>query len=463
MSARAPFIPRSPSVLDSNPAEKPASPAAHEPFRPNGLLSNDTHTPHPEQRNATPSDLDKPTSQDSVAMFKPLNVSGVGKAKSNPHNSLSARPAKSRPSIDSNRASKPYASAQHRHLAVPRPSSPFFPNTGMVTMNAFRVPPPPSHGAQLPDADDLSSNKAHIGTAYDDSGFGEHSDLHPKHIGSAPASDSFRFLDTSFASSHRSRTASHPSLASIHEVDEEEDGSGPRKVHQMGPSLADAHGSFSGDYSDSFSDSGHTDGRFSQGLRRTAKRVERAVDEEDEYEYGTDAKRYKMASHQDEYTTVTSRRATPARYSGGDLNHSTAPVQALPVHPVQENSKVAGEPDSKQALYQLLGHDLDICVEAHADAYEQARKKWSECSVEEWTKGGDDLGERFGKMLDLVKDHMTMKLSLYASLHNTISEHRTALSEREKVLDEAKDSLLREGGAVVGGIPKMGGGETKEM
>ena len=43
----------------------------------------------------------------------------------------------------------------------------------------------------------------------------------------------------------------------------------------------------------------------------------------------------------------------------------------------------------KQALYQLLGQNLDICVEAHADAYQQARKKWSECSMEEWTKGAD--------------------------------------------------------------------------
>ena len=73
----------------------------------------------------------------------------------------------------------------------------------------------------------------------------------------------------------------------------------------------------------------------------------------------------------------------------------------------------------KQALYQLLGQDLDIWVEAHADGYEQARKKWSECSMEEWTKGADgtwtlfrvihslkiirpDLVVRFSKLLDFV-------------------------------------------------------------
>ena len=51
------------------------------------------------------------------------------------------------------------------------------------------------------------------------------------------------------------------------------------------------------------------------------------------------------------------------------------------------------------------------------------------------------------------------KLSLYASLHTTISEHRTVLAGREKTLNEAKDSLLREGGAVVG--VSKGGDETK--
>ena len=43
----------------------------------------------------------------------------------------------------------------------------------------------------------------------------------------------------------------------------------------------------------------------------------------------------------------------------------------------------------RRALYMLLGQDFDVVMEAHADAYQQARKKWSECSVEEWTQGAD--------------------------------------------------------------------------
>ncbi len=42
------------------------------------------------------------------------------------------------------------------------------------------------------------------------------------------------------------------------------------------------------------------------------------------------------------------------------------------------------------------------------------------------------------------------KLTLYASIQNTISQHKELLSTREKALDEARESLVREGGAVVG-------------
>ncbi len=81
-------------------------------------------------------------------------------------------------------------------------------------------------------------------------------------------------------------------------------------------------------------------------------------------------------------------RATPVRYSGGEFERTATPAQSAPVLPPPATRKVGGD-EHKQALYRLLGQDLDICVEAHADAYEQARKKWSECSIEEWTQGAD--------------------------------------------------------------------------
>lgn len=49
-------------------------------------------------------------------------------------------------------------------------------------------------------------------------------------------------------------------------------------------------------------------------------------------------------------------------------------------------------------------------------------------------------------------------------MHTSITEHKKALSEREETLKGARESLVREGGAVVGGPPKVdaGNGEEKD-
>ena len=47
------------------------------------------------------------------------------------------------------------------------------------------------------------------------------------------------------------------------------------------------------------------------------------------------------------------------------------------------------------------------------------------------------------------------KLALYASMQTNIDEHKQVLSEREKTLKEARESLVREGGAVVGSMPVL--------
>ena len=79
------------------------------------------------------------------------------------------------------------------------------------------------------------------------------------------------YLYFSLTYADRARTASHPSLDSIREVDEEDETGSPRKVQ----------GTPSRGFPEDFSDSGHGDGQFSSGLRRASKRIER-VEEEDE-------------------------------------------------------------------------------------------------------------------------------------------------------------------------------------
>ncbi|RPD52776.1 hypothetical protein L227DRAFT_617521 [Lentinus tigrinus ALCF2SS1-6] len=472
MSARAPFVPR-PAPAPAPTSDKLPSPppAGYEPFRPNGLLNPDAHIPSADNSHSADGSA---AHASSSAKFKPLNLSGLGKANNGPQaqGPPSSRNNRHRSSVDGSamltRSPKPFSSAQHKHLAAPRPSSPFFPNAGLNSISVFRSPAPPQMQHPV-DTDDLSPNNAHIVTTAQGP-TREMKDL-PARPPSAQPSDTFRFMDARVISGHRApRSSSHPSLASIHEVDEEDGTASPRKIQQMAPPM-DPHsqGSYSGDYVEDFEDSGHAESpHFTQVIRRVSKRPDRAA-EEDEYEYGTGAKRYKMAPSQDEYASPFGGRRTPARFPGGEFERTATPAQNVPPPPAR---KIAGD-DSKQALYRLLGQDLDICVEAHADAYTQARIKWSECSMEEWTKGADggfsgilsrafsmiataELAGKFSNLIDEVKDHMSTKLALFASFHKSISEHRAVLTEHEQNLNGVRDSLVREGGAVVGGL-KMGG------
>ncbi|KAM5539793.1 hypothetical protein V8D89_006606 [Ganoderma adspersum] len=455
MSARAPFIPRPASRMDANGVDKAQSPAsppatAYEPFRANGLLSADAQAHIPGEH--LPRSLDTPP-HPPPAKFKPLNLSGLGKLKNGPQ----PRQPHMQSSFDSSsshpRSPKPLPPGQQKHLVATQPSSPFFPNTGLVSMNAFRAPLTPAHTQHSPENDSFSSNKAHIVPHMSSLTLGNLKDMQDQ-SSSAHESDSFRFLDPTH-SGHRSRTASHPCLASIHEVDEENENATSRDGQPMGPPPPPALDNFGGEYRPGdFLGPSQQDEQLGQSLHRPMKRSEPALEDGEAYEYGTDPKRYKLGLREDEYPPTYGGRSTPRHYSEPALNDN-------PHGP----PKAVGNLVPKQALYRLLGQDLDIWVEAHADVYQQARKKWSECSMEEWTKGADDLSVRFSNLLDFVKEHMSAKLSLYASIQNTISQHKDLLSTREKALDEARASLVKEGGAVVGerlSAAKLGGENEKE-
>ena len=294
MSARAPFIPRPASRMDANGGDKaqcPASPpaTAYEPFRANGLLSADAqahisgeHTPKP---------LDMPPHLPS-AKFKPLNLSGLGKLK----NGSQARQAHLQTPLDNSashpRSPKSLPPGQQKHLAA-QPSSPFFPNSSLVSMNAFRSPIPSAHSRHSPENDGFSSNKAHIVPHIDTLALGNLKDIQDK-ASSVNESDTFRFLDPSH-SGRRSRTASHPSLASIHEVDEETDRTACRNGQSMGPPLAPALDTFGGEYHPGdFLGSSQQNEQLGQSLHRPIKRPEPTLEDGEEYEYGNEAKRYKL-------------------------------------------------------------------------------------------------------------------------------------------------------------------------
>lgn len=43
----------------------------------------------------------------------------------------------------------------------------------------------------------------------------------------------------------------------------------------------------------------------------------------------------------------------------------------------------------EDALRRLFGQDFDKFVDEHVDAYNEAKKRWSECSIEEWQAGAN--------------------------------------------------------------------------
>ena len=296
MSTRAPFIPRPASRMDANGAEKVRSPVfppatAYEPFRTNGLLSADPqahisgeHPPRPP--------TETPPHPPS-AKFKPLNLSGLGKLKNGPQ----PRQPHMQSSFDSSgshpRSPKPIPPGQQKHLAATQPSSPFFPNTGLVSMNAFRAPLTPAHTRHSPENDSFSSNKAHIVPHMNSLTLGNPQDAQDK-PSSVHDSDAFRFFDPSH-SGNRSRTASHPSLASIHEVNEENESAASRNAQPMGPPPSPAHDNFGSEYRPGdFLGPSQQDEQLAQTLHRPTKRSEPALEVGEAYEYGTDPKRYKL-------------------------------------------------------------------------------------------------------------------------------------------------------------------------
>ncbi|KAH9914138.1 uncharacterized protein B0H18DRAFT_141612 [Fomitopsis serialis] len=320
--------------------------------------------------------------------------------------------------------------------------------------------PVPSKLQTSGSGDNLNGNNAHIVTS-DGAGDGNTSEAH--------STNGDRYNDLRSLGSNnperahaRPRVSSHPSLEKINEDEDEDDRGHPGGAHGQR-----ASGSFP---DDAHAGSDDAPSEASQpGLRRSVKRIHQQDFEEEEFAYGTQSKRYKLDGQglADDLAARYSRGPTPdvrgyiapEDYERGVPDpraHSQQPdrpysrMSEAHVHPQAQPAPL--DPTGRgEALYKLMGQDLGEFVEGHVDAYEEAKKRWSECSMEEWTAGADELTTKFSKMLDFVKDHMTAKLSLYASLHSAVASHKSTLGEREKALVEARESLVREGGAVVGG------------
>ncbi|KAF9568079.1 hypothetical protein CPC08DRAFT_702900 [Agrocybe pediades] len=143
------------------------------------------------------------------------------------------------------------------------------------------------------------------------------------------------------------------------------------------------------------------------------------------------------ASHtvQDRYNTRSPEQRSA--YHGYDHQHSQ-------FRPPQENQ------EESKALEDLLGQDPNAYVREHMDVYEGLVNKWTNCTMDEWSAGADEISSRFNDILDYVKDFVTAKLKLYSTLHKKIDDHDALLQRRNEVLDSVKKRLVEESGSVLG-------------
>ena len=63
-------------------------------------------------------------------------------------------------------------------------------------------------------------------------------------------------------------------------------------------------------------------------------------------------------------------------------NPNLAPPSNQPQLPPSQDELISSNP-----LFKVLGIDLSSSWEAHASAYEENKKRWSTCSIEEWRAG----------------------------------------------------------------------------
>ncbi|KAL5526564.1 hypothetical protein ACEPAF_8288 [Sanghuangporus sanghuang] len=199
-------------------------------------------------------------------------------------------------------------------------------------------------------------------------------------------------------------------------------------------------------------------------LRRTTKRIGHDGIE-DEAMNMREGKRTKLDMHSKEVMMGQHIDLTYDHSVRPDRSSTPAPRYTTPVHDpynrrqptphpqhemhVSQNIMQYGE--ENQALCRLLGVDFDQYFAEHIEQYETAKKRWTSCSVEEWKAGAEEMSAKFNRLIDFVKERMTAKLSLYASLHDKVAQHKVILGERKSMLKNVQEKLVKDSGAVLGG------------
>jgi hypothetical protein len=111
--------------------------------------------------------------------------------------------------------------------------------------------------------------------------------------------------------------------------------------------------------------------------------------------------------------------------------------------------------------------ELDAYISAHMEKFEEAKRKWADCSLEEWKDGANgicsvvvekflllirpvEIHAMFGAVLDSVKSHFMSKMTLYTSLSDKCNDRMGLIDERNAELDKMRKDMGNGAGGLVG-------------
>ncbi|KAL0945484.1 hypothetical protein HGRIS_000970 [Hohenbuehelia grisea] len=123
--------------------------------------------------------------------------------------------------------------------------------------------------------------------------------------------------------------------------------------------------------------------------------------------------------------------------------------------PAQQPFFPTGQPPTASvaalgALSKIFGNNVEHYLEDYDARYEADMARWANCSMDEWIAGADEITDKLAKIIDSIKDHMTAKVKLFASMSKNVDAHKALLEDRKMNLAAAKEQLIRRNGPIFG-------------
>ncbi|KII91928.1 hypothetical protein PLICRDRAFT_173713 [Plicaturopsis crispa FD-325 SS-3] len=408
--------------------------SARQPFQPSkSMQKNDQNIPPPVSKSAQ--DIEASQHQPLAAFKKPLNMSGLKRRKDPANNSQRASDG---PASDA-RADKLKEQPRRSFEGIQRPLLP-------APAQSLRSRPASTH-SQLLAGNQTQDQMLKIVAPHPSSPF------FPSSVSGPDAVPMSAFRSSASYSQQQlgNPLTGSPTVSSSQMYNY--NASSPSDPLTSMPMNQDPHTQMHGAETH---DHAHTDTTFANHrdsmLQHTGKRSERP-DEHDSFDdtegyaygYGEPAKRYRSegvagAEYQQSeggYGRM-SRHATPAP------RMSATPAPRMSATPAPYQNAPFGYKQPGNAFADVLGRDLDTYIEANVHKHEAATNRWRESSMEEWVDGADELTQKFGKILDFVKDAMTDKMKLHATLFKRLADHKEVLATRDAELKSAQKDVVDE-------------------